>query len=264
MIRESRLFYLDQAKAERVLKLAPPGDTERDGIFLSERVEAIEGGETVYAAVENRSSEPVRLEWLSFEVDTGFDPGFSAHFFKHGYQSWSASYPAIIGDSAPLQTRSLLTRISHQSEVQRPETAPENRTSELFTIVESDSSPERLLCGFIGAANQFTTLTLTSLSQLTARALLDRVWLRPGERVTVEPLVYWRSRHQPAHMAARWAELFGGRMNARVSAAYQRGWCSWYHYFAAITEAALVSNLHKLKELRREFPVEVIQLDDGF
>jgi alpha-galactosidase len=53
-------------------------------------------------------------------------------------------------------------------------------------------------------------------------------------------------------------------MNARVGAPFQRGWCSWYHYFHAITEDALRANIKALEAMRSEFPIDVIQLDDGF
>jgi alpha-galactosidase len=39
-------------------------------------------------------------------------------------------------------------------------------------------------------------------------------------------------------------------------------WCSWYDYFAAVTEADVDENLHAIAE--RELPVDVIQLDDGY
>src|SRR5262249_53894146 len=45
---------------------------------------------------------------------------------------------------------------------------------------------------------------------------------------------------------------------------YQRGWCSWYHYFHSITEEAMRANLRALGELRDSFPIEVVQLDDGY
>jgi len=53
-------------------------------------------------------------------------------------------------------------------------------------------------------------------------------------------------------------------MNARVGAPFQRGWCSWYHYFHEITEDALRANIKSLEAMRSEFPLDVIQLDDGF
>lgn len=264
MIRETQLRYYDQTGTERVLRLSGQGRSEQDGIVLSARAEPIAGGDIVYAKVENERGQPLRMKWLSFELETGFDNASPARFFKHGYQSWSASYPAVVGHAAPQQTRSLLSRISHQSEAERPESAPENATSELFTIVESNSSHECFFCGFIDAADQFTTVTVASPGRATARALFDGVGLFPGQTIAVAPLAYWRSDQDAARMAARWAELLGRRMSARINAQYQRGWCSWYQYFDAITEDALRSNLDKLRGLRREFPVDVIQLDDGF
>jgi alpha-galactosidase len=264
MIREIQLCYQDQAGTERVLRLTGQTRGEHEGIALLARTEPVSLGAIAYDKVENVSGRPVRLRWLSFELDTGFDSVSPARFFKHGYQSWSASHPVAVGDAGHQQSRPLLTRICHQSEAERPESAPESATSELFTIVESDSSHERFLCGFVGAANQFTTVTVNSPGRVIARALFDGAWLRPGETAIVEPLAYWHSDQDAARMAAQWAELLGKRMSARVSAPYQRGWCSWYHYFDAITEDALRSNLRRLRELRCEFPVDVVQLDDGF
>ena len=264
MIRETQLRYEDQTGTERVLRLTGLARSGHAGIALSAQTEPIVGGEIAYARVVNESDRPVRLRWLGFEIDTGFSSASPARFFKHGYQSWSASYPVVVGHPAHQHSRALIIRISHQSEAERPEGTPENATSELFTIVESDSAHERFLCGFIGAANQFSTLTVNSPTRVSARALFDSAWMHPGQTFTVEPLAYWRSQQDAAQMAARWAELLGRRMNARTRAPYQRGWCSWYHYFDAITEDALRSNLRKLRELQREFPIDVVQLDDGF
>ena len=38
------------------------------------------------------------------------------------------------------------------------------------------------------------------------------------------------------------------------------GWCSWYHYFHNIDEAALDTNL----ALAGDWPFDVFQLDDGY
>jgi alpha-galactosidase len=109
-----------------------------------------------------------------------------------------------------------------------------------------------------------TTITVMSPDRAAARALFDGVALRPGEDCEVEPLAFWRSEQDAARMAARWAAMIGDAMRARVSAPYQRGWCSWYHYFDAITEDALLSNLRALKDMRTKYPIEVVQLDDGY
>jgi len=57
-----------------------------------------------------------------------------------------------------------------------------------------------------------------------------------------------------------WASAIGLAMRARVDAPYQVGWCSWYHWFHDITEAALREQL----ALADAWPFDVFQLDDGF
>jgi alpha-galactosidase len=264
MIRSIELHYQDSAGIAQALRLVGMGRSEHRRVVVAAEEEPSPGGVIVHARVENCSGEPIRLLWVSFELSTGFDTGSPARFFKHGYQSWSASYPVTVGDAATDTNRTLLVRLSHQSEAERPTIAPEAATSELFTIVESESSHERFLTGFVGAANQFATVTVLSPDRVTARALLDSISLSPGKTIEIEPLAYRRSDQAAARMAADWAELLGKRMNAHIRAPYQRGWCSWYQYFDQITEEALRSNLRKLQEVRREFPIDVVQIDDGF
>ncbi len=39
-------------------------------------------------------------------------------------------------------------------------------------------------------------------------------------------------------------------------------WCSWYHYFTAVTESDMSENVDAVAEL--DLPVDVVQLDDGY
>ena len=55
---------------------------------------------------------------------------------------------------------SRIAKLNHQSEVERPQDAPEGATSEQFTIVESESRSRRFLAGFVGSAHQLTTVTV--------------------------------------------------------------------------------------------------------
>ncbi|HLX04179.1 MAG TPA: glycoside hydrolase family 36 protein, partial [Candidatus Binatus sp.] len=199
-------------------------------------------------------------------VATGFAASAPARFFKHGYQSWSASGGYDVGASRthPRDVANFITRVNHQSETTRPSEFPEAQTSELFTIVESSTATERVLAGFIGAATSISTLTVSSPDKIIARAILDDVTLAPGGHREIDPLFLAASEESAARLAARWTDATGRWMTARVGAPFQRGWCSWYHYFHAITEDALRANLKSLEAMRSEFPLEVIQLDDGF
>lgn len=218
------------------------------------------------AQVTNRGERPIRLEEVRFTLATGFDPSAPARFFKHGYQSWSASGAQVVGSTKAhrLDSANSIVRINHQSETTRSADTPEAATSELFTIVECDGHPERVLAGFIDAAHQLTTLTVLAPDRIVARAILDGVELGPGETREIEPLYVTRSQESAARIASRWAAKLGSAMHARIGGTYQRGWCSWYHYFHAISEDTMRANLRALAAMRAEFPIEVVQLDDGF
>jgi alpha-galactosidase len=234
-------------------------------IALSVRIENAGGATIARATVENRGDTPVRLDSMRFEIATGLATTARARFFKHGYQSWSASAGVEVGAREHRHDRApFIVRVNHQSEVDRPADAPEYATSELFTIVEADGRAERMLAGFIGGASQLTTLTVLAPDRIVARALLDGVVLAPRALREIEPLYFTTSDESASALAARWASMLGTAMHARAGAPYQRGWCSWYHYFHAVTEDALRANLKSLAALRHEFPLEVVQLDDGY
>ncbi len=272
LVSRIELRFIDAAGHARALDLAAPfGAREssaiRDGLAISARLEPALGGAIVRATVANRGADAVRLTYAIFEVSTGFAPSAPARFFKHGYQSWSASGGHEVGASQknhPRDTALFIIRLNHQSEATRPPEFPEADTSELFTIVESRGAAERVMAGFIGAATSLSTLTVSSPEKIIARAILDDVTLAPGAHRELDPLFIAAADESAARMAARWADAAGRWMNARVSAPFQRGWCSWYHYFDAITEDALRANIKSLEAMRSEFPLDVIQLDDGF
>jgi len=259
--------FLDAGGHSRTLDLdAHESTAVRDGLAISARLEHAITGTIVRATIENRGADAIRLNSAIFEIETGFAKSAPARFFKHGYQSWSSSggrevnVPRVDArDTAPF-----ISRLMHRSEPTRAAEFPEAQTSELFMIVESNGAAERVLAGFIGAATSLSTLTVPSPEKIIARAILDDVMLAPGAHRELEPLLIATADESAARMAARWADATGRWMNARVNAPFQRGWCSWYHYFHAITEDALRANLKSLEAMRSEFPLEVVQLDDGF
>src|SRR5262249_8659887 len=205
----------------------------------------------------------IRLDAVCFSIETGFPRDAPARFFKHGYQSWSSSGAVAVGQRDHRRdSMNSIIRLSHQSERARPPEAPEGATSELFTIIEC--SGESVLAGFLDGASAFSTLTVLSPEAIVARILLDGIELAPKAVLELAPLYLQRSRESASILAANWAGRIGEAMRARVGARYQGGWCSWYHYFHAITEEALLASLDALAARRVEFPIEIFQLDDGY
>ncbi|HXM88534.1 MAG TPA: alpha-galactosidase, partial [Candidatus Acidoferrum sp.] len=267
LLSRIELRLIDAAGHSRAVALdAHESIAVRDGLTLSAHLEQAIGGTIVRATIANRGADAVRLTSAIFEIATGFVASAPARFFKHGYQSWSASGGHGVGASRahPRDAANFITRVNHQSEPTRPPEFPEAQTSELFAIVESSNVAQRVLAGFIGAATSLSTVTVSNPEKIIARAILDEVILAPGAHRELDPLFVATADESAARLAARWADATGRWMNARVSAPFQRGWCSWYHYFHAITEDALRANLKSLEAMRTEFPLEVVQLDDGF
>jgi alpha-galactosidase len=267
LLSRIELRYLDAAGHPCTIEIGANEMTAmRDGIGITAHREDTIGGTVVRASIANRGGDAVRLTSAIFEIATGCAPSVPARFFKHGYQSWSASGGHDVGASKihARDTAHFITRVNHQSETIRPAESPEAQTSELFTIVETSGVPKRVLAGFIGATTSLSTLTIASPEKITARAILDDVTLSPGAHRELDPLLVATADESAARLAARWADATGRWMNARVNAPFQRGWCSWYHYFHAITEDALRANLKSLEAMRSEFPIDVVQLDDGF
>src|ERR1700732_4281705 len=93
-----RLRFRDDAGASRTIALARDEVRgEEGGVVLSVHTQPIEGGVVVRAVISNRSGSIVRLDSIRFDLATGFSADAPARFFKHGYQSWSASHPAAVG-----------------------------------------------------------------------------------------------------------------------------------------------------------------------
>jgi alpha-galactosidase len=224
----------------------------------------LDGRPALQVSIHNRSVEPIRLDRVYIEIATGFDPNRPARFFKHGFQSWSGSGGVTVGETKHRRDgASAISRLAHQSEALRPPEAPEGATSELFTVISSEGAAKSVMAGFIGAGHELTTITVTRPDIALARILLDGAALPAGAERECEAIILDED-ESPAALAERWAHAIGDRMQAHVGAPYQRGWCSWYHYFHAITEDALRANIRALAAMRERIPIEVIQLDDGF
>ncbi|GAB2833648.1 hypothetical protein GCM10027176_42440 [Actinoallomurus bryophytorum] len=59
-----------------------------------------------------------------------------------------------------------------------------------------------------------------------------------------------------------WADGYARRTGAGAVRAAPAVWCSWYHYFGAVTTDDILENLDAVEE--RDLPVDVIQIDDGW
>jgi alpha-galactosidase len=211
-------------------------------------------------AIANRGDEPVAVD--SVTLVHRVHPAGAPRLFANGYQSWSSSQLARLGvdlDPSAAPGSIGLVRSLHHADA-RIVTDGALR-SEMVTVV-ADDHPLRLLVGFEGGHDHDGTVWLREASdgvELAVEAHLGGAVLEPGERRALHSVLVAEGPDHAVLLDA-WATYAGAVQGARTGAAYQVGWCSWYHYFHEIDEAALRANL----ALAGDWPFEVFQLDDGF
>ena len=144
---------------------------------------------------------------------------------------------------------------------------PNRYSAEYTTVLNDSASGVSVLLGFISSADQITRFTVEmsadGTNKVDAFSCGDGVLVDPGASLPSEELVIMSGLDGYALLedfAGRW----GRRMGALKWDHAPTGWCSWYYYFEKITESDMLENVKFLKGRRAEYPLEYIQLDDGY
>ena len=216
-------------------------------------------------AVENTSDRAVRVRSLQliFHVT---DVSGHLRMLRHGYQSWSPTDVAILGedrDPSSIAHFEFLQAVHHAD--QRSVEGDQLR-SEWFTLLIDDGDDSAaVLIGFLEGSSHDGTIRLETDPSgqivLIVEAFLGGAVLSPGERRVLHRVVINEETGlSPDEKLRRFAHAAGDTGHARVSADFQVGWCSWYQYFHDVTEDHIRANLRRASS----WPFEVFQIDDGF
>jgi len=216
-------------------------------------------------SVVNRSDQPVAVHAVA--VVARLDPVQEPlRVLRHGYQSWSPTGVATFRvDQDPTRderVRSLMIGM-HHADWERAE--PDELRSELVTALRDDAGAV-LVAGFLGGWDHDGTFRVRAARdrddgiELWIEAFLGGAVLASDERRELHEVSISEGEHDPSPLLEAWAAELGAAGRARVTAPYQVGWCSWYHYFHTVTEADLRANLAQAAD----WPFAVFQLDDGF
>jgi alpha-galactosidase len=246
------------------------GRASVDGIELA--VEIKPGG-AVVAKLTNRSSGRVRLGRFSFAAshaqgaaDFLATPGRRLRVHKEGLTMATPAASLRYGDrdfelNPEYKPFAVLAPAEYRDDV------PNRFSAEYAAILNDRESGASALFGFVSSADQFTRVVIEleeqGVARLEAISCGDGIAVDPGESVCSEELVVLASGDAYGLLEA-FASRCGKRMNARTWRHTPTGWCSWYYYFAKVTEADMVENIRWLKANKAEFPLEYIQLDDGY
>ncbi len=210
--------------------------------------------------VANESSEPIRVRSVARVYEVAHRGRL--RMFAHGYQSWTWSGLAVLGedaDGSTVEGSIGLTRGMHHAD-QRVAPAGELR-AELVTVLADDDGV--ILLGADGGDRHDTTIrvrpTGDGRAEVRVEAFLGDAEIPAGTGLSLHGLLS----AEPDDVAsglAWWSGTVGRLNRARVAAPFQLGWCSWYQYFHGVTESDIRANL----ALAEQWPFEVFQIDDGF
>lgn len=222
----------------------------------------IDGG-TLRWSVANRGDRPVALDALGIAWTEG-PAGGRPRLFSNGYQSWSPTGTRVLGvDDDPSRAEGSIPFLRAMHHADPSVASAGELRSEQVTVVDLDTSAPRGCVGFLGGATHAGTVRARRSDDggidLRAEAWFGGAVLPPGHRRALHPVVRTEG-DDPAALLDAWAGAAGRAEAACVSAPYQVGWCSWYHYFHRVTEQALDANLAR----SADWPFDVFQLDDGF
>jgi alpha-galactosidase len=220
-------------------------------------------------SVANAGDEPVSV-W-SVSLVLGVEYRGPLRIFRHGYQSWSSCDVATLGvhRDPSLGNTTGIELIQGVHHADQRNAAPDELRSEFVTVLADANVPAGPLAtgairiGFDAGVDHDGTFRLRASgaerAELRSEAFLGGARLDPGVRFGLHGVSAADGKPSTT-LLADWARRVGALGAARTSAAFQVGWCSWYHYFHDVTEADLRSNL----AASGSWPFDVFQLDDGF
>ncbi|MGQ0832208.1 MAG: glycoside hydrolase family 36 protein [Microthrixaceae bacterium] len=216
-------------------------------------------------SITNTADGPVAVDAVALvcRLESAHEP---LRVLRHGYQSWSPTAVATFRvDQDPSRApgvRSLVLGMHHAD----PDVAEADELrSELVTALR-DAAGSVAMVGFLGGSEHDGTIRVrpardgSDAIEVWIEAYLGGAVLGSDERRALHDVMLGAGEGDPSPLLETWAAAFGAAASARVSAPYQVGWCSWYHYFHGVTEDDLRSNLARADE----WPFDVFQLDDGF
>jgi alpha-galactosidase len=215
------------------------------------------------AIVTNRAAAPLHLEALVL----GFrwvGAGRNLRFLRHGWQSWSFTAGRALDDAGePAFPSGPWLRGMHHGVGAPPPDRAGWHESDLVSVARGPSGA--CLAGLLerGLATGLVYLRRQDDDLLVEVEARLETPLDPGQRLEVEG-VRVALGDDPNRLLEDYADTLGERAGARTGSAFQAGWCSWYQFFANVGEVDLLRNLEALAKARAEFPIDLVQLDDGY
>jgi len=230
----------------------------------------------------NGGADPVELHQVSLLAfpdaqATGQAGGVGVQFgeaghrrlawLSDGWQSWSFS-GVVSGERFVTGTR--LGPLTSPMYLNPSTGRPRSRrqfSSDLFGALVDRTGRRGLVVGQISERQAFAGLTAdlnpeAPVVRLTSQ--LDGARLEPSAAISTDWAALSFVELDRADPLAAYLEAVARENGARTGANPPAGWCSWYYYFDNVRQQDIERNVAWMTDHRDHFPLELVQLDDGF
>jgi len=240
-----------------------PGVQSLGPFSVAVALDAADESASLDCVVTNRTATMVQLE----AVVLGFRwaaAGSDLRFLRHGWQSWSFSAGRALDDAGePAFPSGPWLRGMHHALGAPPPDRAGWHESDLVSVASGPRGS--CLAGLLecGVATGVVYLRRHGDDLLVEVEARFEAPLEPGARLELERVLVALG-DDPNRLLETFADELGARAGARTGSPFQAGWCSWYQFFGKVSEADLLRNLEALGKARVEFPIDLVQLDDGY
>ena len=134
--------------------------------------------------------------------------------------------------------------------------------SQDMIVVGDTATKQYVLAGALTAKRSMSYFTLIRKGRFVGISVVQP-FIRPGEQP--EELIVlkggdWRE------LMVRYAEASATKMGVKTinASGNLTGYCTWYYYYADVSEKNLLDNLEALKKNRSPYAAQIVQIDDGY
>lgn len=186
-------------------------------------------------------------------------------FYVNGWQSWSFS--ALTSRLEP-QMRSRLGFLQNPMIVNASLRRAGSFASlaDMYAVLFNRDKEKGCLLGFLSQKEQFGHIALTAWKDADVCMWADADSVRLDEQTELQ--TDWATFMLVEGLDNSSIDLYLDEVARENAVAFQKkvftGWCSWYQYYHDISRETIGENLKVLVDHRQDFPLDLVQIDDGF
>ncbi len=224
--------------------------------------------------VANQGSGPVRIERIDLIRKPNTKSGACLQintspnalgFFVNGWQSWSFS--GVTSLATP-QLRSHLGFLQNPMIVDAGLKNIDRYASiaDMYAVLMDREKEKGCLIGFLSQKEQFGHIALTDWKNpdICMWADADDVRLDVHAVLQTDWAIFMLVQGSDSESTHLYFDLVAKENKIAFQPKVFTGWCSWYQYYHEIDEEIIRKNLNVLQAHRADFPLDLVQIDDGF